>query len=381
MTLIYYSAYIDFFASSILLIMLLALLYKKAYISLNGRSLTVLALIIFLLTLFEGTTFLVDGNANIYYIFTNRVLNLLLFFGTPLLLGFWVSYIYFLAYEKKPSRNHLIFFFAPTFLILILIIVNIFEPFIYLIDSYGVYERLSGFIYVSAISYILVVYSLLFQVYFLIKQHSFKITILLISNVVAFFGSFIQLTKSNSPSFYVFITLGFVIIYVFFESIGNRHDTLTKLFDRKKIYEVIESKISSGKPFSLVMLDLDNLKLLNDSFGHHIGDVAILHFSNCLKSEFPNNGSIGRIGGDEFLIISSMMDSEIRNSLDKINSKFMVDGVQYEYGFSYGISHTTDYDKINVDILSKDADKDMYEMKAIHKNYKRRKSDSNKYSD
>ena len=376
MSLIHYSSYIDFFASGIVLIILLALLYKKAYVSINGRYLLVLALIIFLLTLFEGVTYLVNNNSNMYYLIINYALNFLLFFGTPLLLGFWVSYTYYLVYGKQPSKNHLIFLFAPMMIILFLIIVNMFEPFIYAIDIHGVYKRLSGFVYVSWISYILVCYSVIFQVYFLVKKHSFKISVLLIANIVAFFGSLIQLSLSTYPSFYVFITIGFVIIYVFFESIGNRLDSLTKLFDRRKIYEVIESKIAAEKIFSLVMIDLDNLKLLNDDYGHHIGDSAILHFCKNLKFKFHKTGSLGRVGGDEFLLISSLSEIEITKRLQEIKPIFEVDSIQHEYDFSYGISHSHDYHDVNIDLLIKESDKEMYDMKAKHKNYKRRTSDN-----
>jgi diguanylate cyclase (GGDEF)-like protein len=62
------------------------------------------------------------------------------------------------------------------------------------------------------------------------------------------------------------------------------------MFDRRKIYEIIDSKIISSKPFSLVMLDLDDLKKLNDSFGHYIGDSAIVNFTIIGFDSVPASG-------------------------------------------------------------------------------------------
>ncbi len=166
-----------------------------------------------------------------------------------------------------------------------------------------------------------------------------------------------------------------MIIYVFFESIENRKDELTNLFDRRKIYEIIDSKIIANKPFSLVMLDLDNLKILNDNFGHHIGDYTIVDFSNKLKSKFQKDAILGRVGGDEFVLISCITEEEIVENLGKIDSSFYDASNKYEYEFSYGISHSKDYSNVNTDLLLQQSDKKMYAMKAIHKNYRRRASD------
>lgn len=376
MNLINYFAYVDIFSSMIVLIIILALLYKKAYLSLNGKSLMILAILIFCLTFFEGLTYLIDSSINEYYKLTNEVLNFILFLATPLFLGFWVKYTSFLVNKKQATRTHLLLFFTPTFIVLILIIINIFQPFIYIIDEFGVYKRLFGFIYVSGLSYILVFYSITMQVYYLIKKFNFEITILLMSNIVAFFGSFFQLSETSSLSFYPFITIGFVIIYVFFESIEDSMDQLTRMFDRRKIYEIIDSKILSNKPFSLVVLDLDDLKKLNDNFGHHIGDSAIVNFSENLHLKFHKKGILGRIGGDEFVLISDIPEKHIIEKLDEIDSSFYDNSIKYEYKFSYGISHSEDYSNVDIDILLMESDKKMYDMKAVHKNYKRRASDN-----
>ncbi len=368
-------AYVDFLSSAIVLIFFLALLYKRAYLSYNGKNLITLAIFIFALTFVEGLSYSIDSSTSETNRLINLGLNFFLYFATPLLLGFWVKYTYYLVSRKQASTTQLVLFFTPAIIVLILITINIFEPFIYTINEYGEYSRLHGFTYITGLSYILVFYSISIQIYYLVKRFTSEITILLISNIVAFFGSFIQLSSSDSLSFYPFITIGFVIIFVFFESIEDTVDELTRLFDRRKIYEIIDSRIMTNKPFSLVMLDLDNLKLLNDNFGHHIGDTAIVDLSKKLQLKFHKDAILGRVGGDEFVLISDLREKEIVKKLEEIDSSFYENSIHYEYEYSYGISHSKNYSNLSTDILLQQSDKKMYDMKAKHKNFRRRASD------
>ena len=90
---------------------------------------------------------------------------------------------------------------------------------------------------------------------------------------------------------------------------------------------------------------------------------------------FTKEALIGRIGGDEFVLVSELPEDDIINRLDGIDPVFQYNSNQYEYGFSYGVSHSRGYTELTVDGLLKEADQKMYEMKAIHKNYKRRSND------
>ncbi|MGM9972121.1 MAG: EAL domain-containing protein [Anaeroplasmataceae bacterium] len=80
-------------------------------------------------------------------------------------------------------------------------------------------------------------------------------------------------------------------------------DSLTKLVSRKYILGFIESLIQEKTPFSMIFLDLDNFKDINDDFGHLIGDRILLELGKLLKLYCKNDAVIGRYGGDEFIIV------------------------------------------------------------------------------
>lgn len=81
-------------------------------------------------------------------------------------------------------------------------------------------------------------------------------------------------------------------------------DSLTGLVSRRYIISLIQSLVDNKVPFSLALLDLDNFKFINDTYGHKIGDGVLSAMSKDLIRYLGNYGIAGRYGGDEFLIIN-----------------------------------------------------------------------------
>ena len=79
-------------------------------------------------------------------------------------------------------------------------------------------------------------------------------------------------------------------------------DELTKIFNRTFLSKI---KIDHNKNdcLSVISIDGNNIKKINDSFGHHIGDEAIKHISSSMQLIFRENDYLFRVGGDEFLVI------------------------------------------------------------------------------
>jgi diguanylate cyclase (GGDEF)-like protein len=90
------------------------------------------------------------------------------------------------------------------------------------------------------------------------------------------------------------------------ESASTTHlvDPLTRLFLKNGIESIANNELESDKPhpFSLIIIDIDNFKVINDIYGHLFGDHILKEVSKIFKRNFKNS-YIGRIGGDEFLII------------------------------------------------------------------------------
>lgn len=90
-------------------------------------------------------------------------------------------------------------------------------------------------------------------------------------------------------------------------------DGLTGLYNRSEIQRQITSRIEEGLPTSLIMIDIDNFKRVNDSFGHHEGDTVLRGLSSMLKvtlQELPTKCQAGRWGGEEFMIYAKAASPE-----------------------------------------------------------------------
>ncbi|RDH87621.1 MAG: GGDEF domain-containing protein [endosymbiont of Escarpia spicata] len=84
-------------------------------------------------------------------------------------------------------------------------------------------------------------------------------------------------------------------------------DVLTQLYNRRKIDQVMQESLDGAQrndsPLALILLDIDHFKSINDRYGHQMGDEVIQHLAEQLKDNVRGNDTIGRWGGEEFLII------------------------------------------------------------------------------
>lgn len=101
-----------------------------------------------------------------------------------------------------------------------------------------------------------------------------------------------------------------LIKYPYFEEVfksrdvSNVVDSLTGLVSRRYMLEFIQNLVESKVPFTLALLDLDNFKFINDTYGHKTGDGVLAGLSNDLERYLEDYGIAGRYGGDEILIIN-----------------------------------------------------------------------------
>lgn len=91
-------------------------------------------------------------------------------------------------------------------------------------------------------------------------------------------------------------------------------DPLTHLLTRRLFNKIMLSKLDiakvTGRNFSLLMCDLDHFKLVNDTYGHAVGDIVLKDFANVLEKSLRKSDYIFRFGGEEFIVILPMTSKE-----------------------------------------------------------------------
>ena len=154
------------------------------------------------------------------------------------------------------------------------------------------------------------------------------------------------------------------------------HDFLTSLPNRRAFYDRLNKEIKKGKennyPVSVLFLDMDRFKNINDSLGHSVGDDVLKVVSERLRSILPGSGFLARIGGDEFTIILPKISREdaletAERILDAFNEPVVIQPYELYVTTSIGLS-TFPYDGEVGEELVKHADVALYQAKEQGKN-------------
>ncbi|MFN2339972.1 MAG: HD domain-containing phosphohydrolase [Halanaerobium sp.] len=126
---------------------------------------------------------------------------------------------------------------------------------------------------------------------------------------------------------------------------ASYHDSLTDLYNRSYLEKEIQSLNQDNKlPLALIMADLNGLKLVNDTYGHHEGDKLLQQLANILKESCRDNDLIARWGGDEFVILLPETDKEsAKKVVKRINKKIADTFLEFEDGSKLPLSAALGY--------------------------------------
>lgn len=156
---------------------------------------------------------------------------------------------------------------------------------------------------------------------------------------------------------------------------NSERDYLTKLYNRSYFFSVLNKKISDGeKIFSIIMIDIDDFKKCNDTYGHQFGDLVLQNICKIISSNIRKEDIIARYGGEEIIIymykvgnvkyVYNRMES-IRKAIENTTVKFQ--DIDYKITISIGIGMPRDDDE-NLRQIIERADVNLYKAKNLGKN-------------
>jgi diguanylate cyclase (GGDEF)-like protein len=251
---------------------------------------------------------------------------------------------------------------------LIAIIINCFIPYIFSVDSDGVYHR-EGIAYYSNVllAVVLFVIDPLFN-YIRIKRSGglLKFFPIWLFYLPAATGILFQTLFYGISTIYVGLCLGVCGILMASQNDMIFRDKLTSLYNRYYLDRLKErlSRKRGNQNFTVMMLDLNGFKKINDNYGHLTGDEALITTANLLREAVGSYGNIIRYAGDEFVIILNIEEEiqiqekiiHIRETFDAFNEKHLV---PYTLSVSIGYSKTN-FKDYTIDEIMNDIDKKMY---------------------
>jgi len=160
------------------------------------------------------------------------------------------------------------------------------------------------------------------------------------------------------------------------------YDPLTTLPNRRYFVDRLSKAVTASKRFgrksALLFLDLDYFKTLNDTQGHHIGDMLLQQVASRLKSAIREGDTVARIGGDEFVVLLDELNEDIIEAagqtevvgeklLNILNQPYLLNGNEYISTLSIGVAMLDSQTQTEEDLL-KQADIAMYQAKKAGRN-------------
>lgn len=151
-------------------------------------------------------------------------------------------------------------------------------------------------------------------------------------------------------------------------------DPLLGIYNRKYFFDIIEKEIMNRSRYGIIMLDIDDFKSINDTYGHQFGDEVLIQTSNIVSSKMGNKDILARYGGEELIVfINDVNDREsVFNKIDIIrsnveNNVMKAGSEKVSITVSIGIAYSICRGE-NVSSVVKKADEALYMSKASGKN-------------
>lgn len=153
-------------------------------------------------------------------------------------------------------------------------------------------------------------------------------------------------------------------------------DNLTNTFNKsngiRRLQLELNKSLTKNTPTTIAFIDVDNMKAINDNFGHCSGDKLLVSLGNVITTNIRKDDFVFRFGGDEFVIVFPKADKEqsnkiLRRILKNISEINLKGKLPFYMSISYGISEYDGNTKIRINEFIKIADINMYYNKNLNK--------------
>ncbi|QIR07995.1 GGDEF domain-containing protein [Salinivibrio costicola] len=147
-------------------------------------------------------------------------------------------------------------------------------------------------------------------------------------------------------------------------------DSLTGLLNRRAFLAKAKRRVETAAfPLSVLMIDLDDFKTINDSFGHSVGDKVLIHCADVFEQVIDDHGIVGRLGGEEFAVVLPYCDGDRAQQISvELLRAVQNSRAELEISLSASIGVTTTFEAMDIDGLLAQADDALYQAKHDGKN-------------
>jgi len=360
---------IDLIAIAILAIVFIFTIKSSNRTSMSNNIFIVLVVVSFLLLLADILGRM-DGLTEFSVPLANYLGNFLLFTLNPLPAILWVLFLLTHIYDDQSKiRLAILPLMLYFFVHVVGVVLNLFFHFYYTIDTNNVYVR--GPLFVITIIWAMIPLITGFVIT-LIKKHQIdkkKFTTLVFYPIIPIMATILMFFIYGYSIILPAVTIGTLLIFIGIQNDLLVFDYLTGTYNRLDFENYLRRKIADFNPrFGAIMLDIDHYKQINDTYGHLVGDKALVDFASILRDSVRFHDFVARYGGDEFFLVIDTHDvavmekviKRLQTNIDKFNDKNFY---PFKLGFSYGYAIYSNSQKPSMEDFVNHLDILMYEDK------------------
>lgn len=266
----------------------------------------------------------------------------------------------------------------PQMFLLIMTITNPWTRLVFTIDPTNTYNRGPAMPYLTLIASASLIIYALGMIPHMKTVEGRLVRGLLLLTTMPIAGAYLQVLFYGLPALWTTLSLLILFTYVVVEKEEAMRDGLTGLKNRIQLESALRARMKKGYPFTLVMLDMDDFKSINDTYGHDEGDRALIAVSKLLEQSAYPKDVVSRYGGDEFILLLKSTDETAGDAFKerleaKVTHYNRSSSKPYRLGVSVGFAYITPMDGKEMDEqqLYALADERMYEEKTRRKMIRR----------
>ena len=361
----------DYIGFVLLIAMLVSSKIRRSAPRDEFKIFTVIAILSAIACVIDFLTFFCDGRTSLLARIIENVGNTYCFIANPVFAVAWCIFTDLKLYNSRARIKRIYRIAAiPAAILIVIAVINIFVPIIYYLDATNTYHRLP-------FSYVYYLASAVYLVSSVVNLKQFEarydkvifFPIYLMMGPIVL-GTGLQVLYYGISLIWVSVAIGLTAIFMSLQNEFSYQDTLTGLYNRAYLDYLLEKYAKNpDNHIGGIMVDVDYFKDINDTYGHHVGDEALIDVARVLVFGKPDKGMTVRFAGDEFIILlkdcnEHILQRTVQNIRDELELFNEAENRQYKLSLSLGYT-LYEYGKDDSDSFFKKMDDNMYEEKKL----------------
>jgi len=317
----------------------------------------------------EGVTWALNGFQHPWGRQISFIANTVLLMCNSLPAVAWVSYADYKIFNNiEKLKRRIKWYLIPFYIAVAILVINVWTGIAFTIDQSNVYSRGPG---VNIIA--LMTYAMITGLYFRTRKFKKQINGKIIQSIFLFMlipviAGIIQMLAYGVLLIWPSFILASLIAFFQIEKDAILRDPLTGLAIREQLERRAKYLMNKNIGFSVIMIDMDGFKSINDQYGHHEGDRALIIIASILRHSVKAYDLICRYGGDEFIILietdeenaAAKVSERIHQEFEAFNNKNIK---QYHLNISTGHAYWNPSELKSLSEILSEADVMMYQKK------------------